>query len=507
MAVLAHEREPALRVERGDRDGARVRHDLDLDLQSRGSRSRSRTTSKMRPACTTRVESSSTRGGAAVPPRAPTSLGCAEARTRRRGSSGCRSIWRASPAAKASTMLPMSATRVLVGHDRETLQHFLRALEFLHDGLVLALLALELSRNCATLLEILDAFVLAATLVAALGHRGACDFSRPGSSLGARRAAHSRALRGTQNLFDAPRASNASARLFGRFLLGCALAGRVAARGPVHDPAQRRRASPLQRGADPGGNRPRGREVTRTYAARDFTVVAVLKGSCVFASDLIRRIPVPLELAFLAASSYGDGTKSGRLRDPLLPPGNEIEGRNLLLVDDILDTGARCRRAPSCCARRARSAHLRLPRQAGAARGRLQPDFRCFEVEDLFVVGYGLDFAGRYRNLPYVGALRQRAASAVRPRARSSRCPPTSPSRPSARLELDEFLCLTSRCSTRASCAARCARRGARRRHEASPSQRLREHQVLVIDFEEDEAARRAGRADVRIPCSTRTST
>src|SRR5262245_22951203 len=80
-------------------------------------------------------------------------------------------------------------------------------------------------------------------------------------------------------------------------------------------------------------------EVTDCYAGREFTVVSVLKGSCVFASDLIRRIPIPLELAFLAASSYGDGTESREIELAFLPAGNEIQGHSLLLVDDILDTG------------------------------------------------------------------------------------------------------------------------------------------------------------------------
>ena len=80
-------------------------------------------------------------------------------------------------------------------------------------------------------------------------------------------------------------------------------------------------------------------EVTETFRGKDLTVVSVLKGSCVFASDLIRRLPIPLELAFVAASSYRDGTESGELSLDFLPAGNEIEGRSLLLVDDILDTG------------------------------------------------------------------------------------------------------------------------------------------------------------------------
>jgi hypoxanthine phosphoribosyltransferase len=149
-------------------------------------------------------------------------------------------------------------------------------------------------------------------------------------------------------------------------------------------------------------------EVTRAYRGREFTVVSVLKGSCVFASDLIRRIPIPLELAFLSASSYGDRTESGKLELGFFPAGNEIHGRNLLLVDDILDTGRTLQRVKGELVERgAREVRacvfLDKPARRAVA---FQPDFRCFEVEDLFVVGYGLDYAGRYRNLPYVGALR-----------------------------------------------------------------------------------------------------
>jgi hypoxanthine phosphoribosyltransferase len=151
------------------------------------------------------------------------------------------------------------------------------------------------------------------------------------------------------------------------------------------------------------------REVTERYRDRDFTVVSVLKGSCVFASDLIRRIPIPLELAFLAASSYGDGTTSGELEINFFPTGNEIEGRNLLLVDDILDTGKTLSGITAELERRGANevrscVFLDKPERREVD---IRPDFRCFEVENLFVVGYGLDFAGRYRNLPYVGALRR----------------------------------------------------------------------------------------------------
>lgn len=159
-------------------------------------------------------------------------------------------------------------------------------------------------------------------------------------------------------------------------------------------------------------------EVTRAYDGRDFTVVSVLKGSCVFASDLIRRIPIPLELAFLAATSYGAGTLPGRLEIQFVPAGNEIEGRDLLLVDDILDTGRTLHAVRAELLRRgAREVRTCVFLDKPARRALdLVPDFRCFEVADLFVVGYGLDFAGRYRNLPYVGALRSEVLAAANAR-------------------------------------------------------------------------------------------
>ncbi len=149
-------------------------------------------------------------------------------------------------------------------------------------------------------------------------------------------------------------------------------------------------------------------EVTQCFRGRPFTVVSVLKGSCIFASDLIRRIPIPLELAFVGASSYGQGTVPGQLVLQFLPAESEIEQRDLLLVDDILDSGRTLSALVAELTRRgARSVRtcVFLDKPARRAVG-FEADFRCFEVEDLFVVGYGLDFAGRYRNLPYVGALK-----------------------------------------------------------------------------------------------------
>ena len=148
-------------------------------------------------------------------------------------------------------------------------------------------------------------------------------------------------------------------------------------------------------------------EVTACYGSEEFTVVSILKGSCVFASDLIRRIPVPLELAFVAASSYGDGTTSGELKLNFLPAEHEIEGRNLLLVDDILDTGRTMHAIKQELIKMGAANVQTCVFLDKPSRREFESDYRVFEVEDLFVVGYGLDFAGRYRNLPYVGALRE----------------------------------------------------------------------------------------------------
>lgn len=150
------------------------------------------------------------------------------------------------------------------------------------------------------------------------------------------------------------------------------------------------------------------KEVTEAYRGTPFTVVSVLKGSCVFAADLIRRIPIPLELAFVAASSYRNRTEAGDLSVDLFPSSGEIEGRHLLLVDDILDTGQTVSFLKRELLERGAAdvkscVFLDKPSRRSVD---CNAEFRVFEVENLFVVGFGLDFAGRYRNLPFVGVLR-----------------------------------------------------------------------------------------------------
>ena len=150
------------------------------------------------------------------------------------------------------------------------------------------------------------------------------------------------------------------------------------------------------------------RDVTAYYGDAPCTVVSVLKGGCLFTADIIRQLPFPLRLSFAAVSSYGDGTRSGRLSLDYFPTDHEIREQPILLVDDILDTGRTltflrreflqhgAREVKTCVL-------LDKPARRTVA---YEADFRAFVIEDVFVVGYGLDFAGRYRNLPYIAVLR-----------------------------------------------------------------------------------------------------
>ena len=150
------------------------------------------------------------------------------------------------------------------------------------------------------------------------------------------------------------------------------------------------------------------REIQRDFAGRELVIVSLLNGT-VFLADLVRHISLPLRLDFIGVSSYGAGTESGELvitKELRL----DVRGRDVLLVDDILDTGRtmvrvlgklrllRPRRIKTCV----------LLNKASRRTEKVQADYVGFEIPDLFVIGYGLDYAERYRNLPFVGVLHQR---------------------------------------------------------------------------------------------------
>ena len=148
------------------------------------------------------------------------------------------------------------------------------------------------------------------------------------------------------------------------------------------------------------------REIERDCRGRELVVVSLLNGTVLFLADLIRHLNLPLRLDFIGVSSYGVGTESGNLvftKELRL----DVRGRNVLLLDDILDTGNTLSRVKSKLRalnpRRLRTCVL-LDKPARRTQP-VQADYVGFEVPNLFVVGYGLDFAERYRNLPFVGVL------------------------------------------------------------------------------------------------------
>jgi hypoxanthine phosphoribosyltransferase len=151
-----------------------------------------------------------------------------------------------------------------------------------------------------------------------------------------------------------------------------------------------------------------GREITRDYARRDLLLVGVLKGAFVLMADLSRHINLPMEFDFMAVSSYGAATQTSGVVRILKDLDHEILGRDVLLVEDIVDSGLtlsyllknlRTRKPASLevCA---------LMQKTGVQQVPLDIKYRAFEIPPVFVVGYGLDYGERFRNLPFVGTLR-----------------------------------------------------------------------------------------------------
>ncbi|HYC77520.1 MAG TPA: hypoxanthine phosphoribosyltransferase [Planctomycetota bacterium] len=155
-----------------------------------------------------------------------------------------------------------------------------------------------------------------------------------------------------------------------------------------------------------------GAEIARRHAGEELTVVALLKGGVIFLADLIRSLDLPIKLDFAWASSYGDGTTSSRDVKLKVFPHDDLAGKTVLLVDDILDTGRTLAAVTDRLKRELGAKDVRLCVLLDKAARREVPvraDYVGFVVEDVFVVGYGLDYADRYRNLPYIGVLKPEA--------------------------------------------------------------------------------------------------
>jgi hypoxanthine phosphoribosyltransferase len=153
------------------------------------------------------------------------------------------------------------------------------------------------------------------------------------------------------------------------------------------------------------------KQITDDYRDRDLLLVGVLKGAFVFMSDLARQIELPLEFDFMAVSSYGSSTKSSGVVRILKDLDYEITGRHVLLVEDIIDSGltisyllryleARGPATLDICSLFWKKGEQAVP---------LDVKYPGFEIAPVFVVGYGLDYAEKYRNLPYIGVLKESA--------------------------------------------------------------------------------------------------
>ncbi|MDY6028832.1 MAG: hypoxanthine phosphoribosyltransferase [Acidaminococcaceae bacterium] len=151
-----------------------------------------------------------------------------------------------------------------------------------------------------------------------------------------------------------------------------------------------------------------GAEIARDYEGKDLMVVVLLKGAAWFATDLTRAIDLPLRVDFMVASSYGDGTYTSGNVKVKLDIQDDIRGKDVLLIDDIIDSGVTFA-AISDMLRSHKPASLKTAALCDKAERRingLQPDYVGFKIPDEFIVGYGLDYAGDYRNLPYIGVLK-----------------------------------------------------------------------------------------------------
>jgi hypoxanthine phosphoribosyltransferase len=156
-------------------------------------------------------------------------------------------------------------------------------------------------------------------------------------------------------------------------------------------------------------------DLDKEYAGDVPLLVGVLNGAVVFMSDLMRAMTIPLEIDFMAVSSYGNATTSSGVVQIIKDLSKPIEGRRLIVVEDIVDSGLTLRYLLDVLSRRNPAdicvVALLTKRKPDAIE--VQEDHIGFEIPDEFVVGYGLDFAGKYRNLPYVAVLDPKAVPDV----------------------------------------------------------------------------------------------
>ena len=150
-----------------------------------------------------------------------------------------------------------------------------------------------------------------------------------------------------------------------------------------------------------------GAAISRDYDGHDLLLVSILKGSVVFMADLMRAISIPCGIDFMVVSSYGSGSTTSGLVKIVKDLDQDLTGKDVLIVEDILDTGITLSHlVPMLKMRNPSSVRIcTILSKPSRRRANIEPDYLGFDVPDEFVVGYGLDYAETYRNLPYVGVL------------------------------------------------------------------------------------------------------
>ncbi len=151
-----------------------------------------------------------------------------------------------------------------------------------------------------------------------------------------------------------------------------------------------------------------GQQITNDYAGQDILMIGVLRGAVIFMSDLARAIKRPIDIDFMAISSYGMSTNSSGVVRILKDLDEVVQGRHLLIVEDIIDSGLTLNYlVENLKSRKPASVRIcTLLSKPDRRKVDVQVDYNGFIIPDYFVVGYGLDYAGKYRNLPFIGILK-----------------------------------------------------------------------------------------------------
>lgn len=152
-----------------------------------------------------------------------------------------------------------------------------------------------------------------------------------------------------------------------------------------------------------------GAQISKDYEGKEVFLICILKGACFFTCELAKRITVPVSMDFMKVSSYGSGTVSSGEIKIINDLGDSIEGKHVIIVEDIIDSGHTLDRLPKVLQER-KPASIKLCTLLDKPDRReveVFVDYVGFEIPDKFVIGYGLDYDQKYRNLPYIGVVKQ----------------------------------------------------------------------------------------------------